>query len=395
MQGATAYDPWAAGVIADPYPFYEDLRARGGCIPIAGRDMWVVPRYDDVVGVLRDPVTFTSSAGVSRQPAPKPSGWIGEDPPTHTETRRLAQPVLSRAGLAHHETTLEDGVDALVSEWVHAGGGDVVPLANQIATAAVCRIIGLPEALDDMVAMSEEVFRDISAVDLPTRDGPTEAQFAVGFPASEFIEGARHSGEVPADTIVATVIEHAGERIGLSELDGLGRVAYAMTLIGPGIETTRTMLSHAIGLAARHPDQWSLVVDGTVPPDAYVNEVLRFEAPIQGFFRGTSRAADLAGTALPVGARLLCLFGSANRDERQFDRPDVFDPGRDDAGGHLSFGFGIHRCVGAWLALAEGIAAVQSLARRVAEFEIVESVRQPDVALLRSWQRLEVSVTSR
>lgn len=395
MQGATGYDPWAAGVIADPYPFYEALRARGGCIPVAGRDMWVVPRYHDVVSVLRDPVTFTSSAGVSRQSAPEPSGWIGEDPPTHTETRRLAQPVLSRAGVARHETMIDDRIDALVSEWVHSGGGDVLPLANQIATAAVCRIIGLPEALDDMVAMSEEVFRDISAVDRSPDDGPTEAQFAVGFPASESIEGARRSGEVPADTIVAAVIEHAGERIGLTELDALGRVAYTMTLIGPGIETTRTMLSHAVDLAARHPDQWAKVVDGTVPAAAYVDEVLRFEAPIQGFFRGTSQAANLVGTSLPAGARLLCLFGSANRDERKFDRPDVFDPGRDDAGGHLSFGFGIHRCVGAWLALTEGIAAVQSLAARVTEFEILEAVRQPEMALLRSWQRLEISVEPR
>ena len=136
-----------------------------------------------------------------------------------------------------------------------------------------------------------------------------------------------------------------------------------------GMDTTVNALSAAVWLFARNPDQWKLVRDDpSLVPSAF-NEVLRIEPPVQRFTRLATHPVELDGAVLPEGSRVAVLFGSANRDERHFDDPDRFDVTRNPVD-HLSFGRGIHHCVGAGLARLEGHAIINALAARVERFEI-------------------------
>ena len=157
-----------------------------------------------------------------------------------------------------------------------------------------------------------------------------------------------------------------------------------------GMDTTVNALSAAVWLFARHPDQWALVrTDRSLIPSAF-NEVLRIEPPVQRFTRLATSPVELDEITLPAGARVAVLFGSANRDDRHYDAPDRFDVTRNPVD-HLSFGRGIHHCVGAGLARLEGHAVIAALAARVERFETGEPCRRRNNAL-HGLARLDVRV---
>jgi cytochrome P450 len=172
-------------------------------------------------------------------------------------------------------------------------------------------------------------------------------------------------------------IYEAGERgdIEPEACPGL-MLAYAWA----GMDTTVNALSAAVWLFARHPDQWALVRDDSSLVASAFNEVLRIEPPVQRFTRLAANPVEVGGVTLPEGARVAVLFGSANRDERHFDDPDRFDVTRNPVD-HLSFGRGIHHCVGAGLARLEGHAMIAALAERVERFEIGDATWRRNNAL--------------
>jgi cytochrome P450 len=158
-----------------------------------------------------------------------------------------------------------------------------------------------------------------------------------------------------------------------------------------GMDTTVNAIGSAVSLFADHPDQWDLLrADRSLLVSA-ANEVLRIEPPVQRFTRATTRAVELGGAVLPEGARVAVLFGSANRDEDRFHDPDRFDITRNPTD-HLSFGRGVHRCVGANLAQEEIRAVLDRLADRVERFEVGERVWRCNNAL-HGLERLQVTVT--
>ena len=164
-----------------------------------------------------------------------------------------------------------------------------------------------------------------------------------------------------------------------------------LAYVWAGMDTTVNGIASAVSLFADHPDQWDLVrADRSLMASA-VNEVLRIEPPVQRFTRSATREVEIGGQVLPEGARIAVLFGSANRDERRFDDPDRFDVTRNPHD-HLSFGRGVHRCVGANLAQEEMKAVLDSLADRVERFEVTDRVWRRNNAL-HGLERLEVAVS--
>jgi cytochrome P450 len=141
--------------------------------------------------------------------------------------------------------------------------------------------------------------------------------------------------------------------------------------LGPSIETTASALGHALALFATHPDQWQLLRDRPELIPAAVNEVVRYETPLRMFSRLTTRDLAFGDVIVPSGSRILVLFASANRDERRWERPDVFDVTRD-AAEQLGFGYGIHGCAGQGLARMEIQAILRALASRAARLELVD-----------------------
>ena len=144
-----------------------------------------------------------------------------------------------------------------------------------------------------------------------------------------------------------------------------------MAIVWAGMDTTANAIASAAQLFAKHPDQWDLLRANRAMLAGAVAEVLRIEPPVQRFTRQTTTAVDVAGHLIPEGARVVVLFGSANRDERRFANPDQFDIRRNPTD-HLAFGRGVHRCVGAGLAQQELRAMLDQLADRVERFELEE-----------------------
>jgi len=140
--------------------------------------------------------------------------------------------------------------------------------------------------------------------------------------------------------------------------------------MGPSLDTTIFAISSGVWLFANQPDQWDLVRDDPSLIARAINEVLRLEAPVQGFSRCVAREYDLDGVRLPAGSRTIVFYGAADRDPRQFADPDRFDVRRDNAGRHMAFGAGPHMCVGMSLAKLEMRALFVALARRVKRFHI-------------------------
>ncbi|MGA1077207.1 MAG: cytochrome P450, partial [Ilumatobacteraceae bacterium] len=182
-------------------------------------------------------------------------------------------------------------------------------------------------------------------------------------------------------------IHAAGER---GVVDREDRPGLMMALLWAGMDTTANSIGSAVSLFADHPDQWDLLRSDRSLLASATNEILRIEPPVQRFSRSTTREVEIGGHTLPSGARVVLLFGSANRDERRFPEPDRFDVTRNPTD-HLAFGRGIHRCVGAGLAQEEIRAVLDRLADRVTRFEIVDRAWRCNNSL-HGLERLVVSV---
>jgi cytochrome P450 len=164
-----------------------------------------------------------------------------------------------------------------------------------------------------------------------------------------------------------------------------------MDYLAPSLDTTISAIGNAMWLFATHPDQWQLLRDEPTRVKAAFNEALRLESPISCFSRVAPGGADVAGVEVPVGARLLVSFASANRDERRWDDPERFDITRESAG-QLAFGHGEHACVGMGLARLEGAAVFSALVERVATIELAgEPVRKRN-NLIRSFASIPVTI---
>jgi cytochrome P450 len=186
---------------------------------------------------------------------------------------------------------------------------------------------------------------------------------------AEAIHHAAAAGEVPPEAVPVMMIDY----------------------MGPSLDTTIFAISSAVWLFAKHPDQWDLVRDDPSLIPGAINEVLRMEAPIQGFSRYVARDYDLDRVPLPAGSRAIVFYGAGNRDPRQFTEPDRFDVRRDNAGRHMSFGAGPYMCLGMNLAKLEMRALFTALARRVKRFHIEEEQRMLN-NILRGLSKLIVTV---
>jgi len=186
---------------------------------------------------------------------------------------------------------------------------------------------------------------------------------------AEAIHNAASAGEVPPEAVPVMMIDY----------------------MGPTLDTTIFAIASGVWLFANHLDQWDLVRnDPSMIPPA-INEILRMEAPIQGFSRYVARDYDLDGIPLPAGSRAIVFYGAANRDPQQFADPDRFDVRRANAGRHMSFGAGPHMCLGMNLAKLEMRALFTALARRVRRFHIEREERVMN-NVLRGFSRLIVTV---
>jgi 4-methoxybenzoate monooxygenase (O-demethylating) len=346
--------------LEDPWQIHKELRDAGPAIYMTTHDIWAVPRYADVRKALKDWANFTSRFGVSVATEFNQffeGTVLFVDPPRHTELSKVLRASLSPGALKQITAHVEERADAFVAELVECKEFDAIAdLADRFPVEVVADLVGLPqdgrESLRRRAAASFNVFGPNNE-----RSQATMGDFGELF---EYISNGSSRDQLAAGSFGMALYEavDAGE---LEERDIVNLMAAYLVA---GMDTTVNALGSAVWLLAENPDQWRRVrEDRSLVRNAF-DEALRLESPIMGFTRTLVTDQEIDGQHLEAGQRILPLLTSANRDERQWQNPEVFDVTRDNSG-HVAFGFGLHACTGRLLAHLEGQAILKSMVDRI------------------------------
>jgi cytochrome P450 len=373
------FDPNDPDLVADPYPAFRALRERD---PIHWSPLgyWVASRYDDVRRVLMDRSGFGQGDFISNirmfyEPGFDVLGqsayrWLSEvfvmqDPPNHTRLRGLVTQALNARRVAAMRPRIQEIADTLIDEIAGAGGAEMIhEFAYRLPTLVMCDMLGIERdeaalaKLNQAIADSFIVFEARRLSDAELSLGNRQIDYLGSF--FEPLFDARRAN--PRDDLTTALVNASD---GSGSLSNHELTTVVVGLFGAGFETTAHMIGNGLLTLNRFPDQWArLCADPDGLGLSTAEEVLRYESSLIATYRTALQDTEVAGVAVAKGQRVLTLLGAANRDPAAFDHPDAFDIGRS-VGKHLSFGGGIHFCVGAELARLEGQIAFSTLARRL------------------------------
>jgi cytochrome P450 len=381
-------DLHAEAALLDPYPLYAELRSLGGALWMTRYDMWALPRFAEVRKALSDWETFSSAHGVTfndRMNETLRGVTLHTDPPEHRKLRNVLKRPATATAVRELEPEVTAEAERLVDRLVAKGRFDAVTeLAHHLPLTIVSRNVGLPEeGRQNMLAWGAASFDCFG----PLREDRTLAAFPIVAEEIRYLqEQATRDRVVPGGW--ADRLFRAADS---GEIPEAKCPVMLNDYVNPSLDTTISATSSAIKLFAEHPDQWDMVrADPQLVANA-VNEVVRIESPLQFFTRYVTRDVEIDGTLLPAGSRAIMMYASANRDDRQWPDPDVFDVTRKGVGQHVGFGFGEHSCIGQALARLEMKALLGALAARVERFEIISEQRAVN-NIIRGLGRLEVKV---
>lgn len=381
-------DPFCKEFISDPFPYHQLLRDAGPYVWLSKYSIGAVARYEHVRGALNDWKTFSSSRGVGMEDFVRhgrfrlPSLILEADPPQHTRSRGvlgrvLAPPVLRRFR-EHFERKATDLVDSLIQRRCFDGIKDLAeafPLSvfpDAIGIGADGREILLPHAdlLFNSFGPRNELFQ--------------AARAGVTF---EWIEALGKRENLSAEGI-GTLVHQAADRGAISHDEA---PLLVRALLQAGLDTTINAIGASLYCLARFPHQWEALVNEPRLAPAAFDEAIRFESPVQTFFRTTTCSTSIGGSPLAEGEKILLFLGAANRDTRRWPDADQFNIRRSSPG-HVGFGAGIHACVGQVLARLEGEILLSALARRVKSILIAGPVERRYNNTLRGLAKLPLEV---
>ncbi|TMR29075.1 cytochrome P450, partial [Nonomuraea zeae] len=365
-----SYNPYDYAIHEDPYPAYRRLRDRAPLYRDDELDFWAISRHADVSAAFRDHARYSSVNGVSLDPsawgpaAHRTMSFLAMDPPGHTRMRNL----VSKGFTPRRVRELEHDILRLTRRHlgpaVAAGEFDVIAdFAGRLPMDVVSEMMGVPEAdrdevrrLADLVVHREEGLNDVPPA------GMEAALVLAGYYQDLVAERRRRPG--PDLTSALLAAQEGQDRMSDEEV-----IAFLFLMVVAGNETTTKLLANALYWGWRHPEQLAkpLADPGLVP--AWVEETLRYDTSSQMIARTVTEDTELHGRLVPAGARMLLLIGSANRDERVFAGPDVYDLDRDTTQ-LISFGGGRHFCLGANLARLEARLALTEFVRQVRAYDV-------------------------
>jgi len=388
------FDPYDVDINADPYPTYERLRDEAPIYHNEQFDFWAISRHADVERGMVDWQTLSSTRSdildIIRAGVDLPPGVIMfEDPPLHGLHRGLMSRVFTPRAMAELEDQVRAFCVSILDPLVGSGGFDVITeLASVMPMRVIGMLLGIPE--DDQIAVREKTDSD-----LRTRRGqPMQVKrekVANGDMFGDYIDWrAKH----PSDDLMTRLLnaEFEDEHGDTRTLTREEVLTYTAVIAGAGNETTGRLIGWLAKLLAEHPDQRrDVVADRSLIPKV-IDESLRFEPTGHATARVVMHDVDYHGTTVPAGSAMLLLIGAANRDPRKYERPDVFDVHRDDVS-HLTFGWGVHHCLGAALARLEGRVALDEFLNRFPEWDVDhDAIELAPTSTVRGWQRMPIVI---
>ena len=397
----TAADLFDPAFKQDPYPLYKRIREAAPVFRRPDSTEVILLRYEDCIGVLRDPRFSVNPANLSEEAAAEVSSPIYQgdlpimlfiDPPDHTRLRSLVSQAFTPRTIERRRARVRELVDELLEPVLERGRMDVLrDVAYPLPVTVICEMMGVPVADRDQ-------FREWSSAASRLLDGDLDEeqtmrglngamQIIMYFTA--LVEERRHE---PRDDLLSALVaaEEAGDRLSHEEL-----MATATLLFIAGHETTMNLIGNGTLALLRNPDQLRrLEADPSLVPSA-VEEFLRYDGPVHVTTRIAKEPLEIGGVALAKGESATPLLAAANRDPARFDRPDELDIGRQD-NRHLAFSHGAHFCLGAALARLEGQEAFTAIIERLGDLELVtEEPRYREHFVLRGLEELEVAFRPR
>ena len=391
-RGARPVSPYRLSVVSesDPYPFFRELRDHDPAHYSPREGIWVISRFQDVSNALRDWETWSSARrGNLINDMPERIGrTLGTtDPPDHRFARSLVEKAFSRSSVEGLSPRIERSAAKLAASVRERGTCDLVGSFSAPFNAAILgAMFGIPD--EDFIRLREWLddffLREEAA---PVRESRQQVAMAR---LREYLEDlATKRAARPADDLISKMLrsEESGLRLSRNQV-----VLTTMTFLTAGFESTNNLFTNLALALALHPDVYSRVKAKPALIPRFVEEGMRWDAPAQGFVRSPTRDVAMHGRTIPEGAQVLLHIGAANRDEREFAHPDLFDLDRR-RNRHLSLGKGIHFCVGALLAREMAHSVVSELLAVSTAWEVdLERSRRVTTPNFRGFSRLAIRI---
>ncbi|MBL1073575.1 cytochrome P450 [Nocardia sp. 2] len=368
------FDPYDYGIHEDPYPVYQRLRAEAPAYHNPELDFWALSRHADVAAGFRDNVRLSSANGVSLDPAAwgphahRTMSFLAMDDPAHLRLRKLVYQGFTPRRVSEMATRiremtrqyLEPALARTEFDWIDE-------VAGKVPMDVISELMGVPEAdraelrrLADLLVHREEGVLDVPVAAMEA------ALHLIGYYADMV---AQRRTRPTADLTSALVQAEAdGDRLTQDEIIG-----FMFLMVVAGNETTTKLLGNALYWAGRNPGQYAKVAAQPELVEDWVDETLRYDASSQILARTAAVDLEYHGRTIPQGSKVLLLIGSANRDDTVFAEPDRFDIERTDKGGLISFGRGVHFCLGAHLARLEAQIVLREFVTHVRDYGIAET----------------------
>ena len=388
------YDPYDVEINRDPYPAWRRLREEAPLFRNDRYGFYALSRFADVERGLVSWSTFPSSRGAiieliqANVPIP-PGTLIFEDPPQHDLHRGLLSRVFTPRKMNALEPQIREFCAQSLDPLVGSGGFDfIADLGAQMPMKVIGMLLGIPE--EDQASV-----RDRADANLRTKPGEKmEVGDSLDLGSERFAEYIEWRSKHPSDDLMTDLLnaEFEDEDGTVRKLTREEILTYVTVIAGAGNETTTRLIGWTGKVLSDHPDQRKeLAEDHSLIPNA-IEEILRFETPAPHVARYVAKDVEYYGETVPEGSIMLFLNGSANHDDRRFPDGDRFDIHRE-ARGHITFGFGIHFCLGAALARLEGRVALEEVLKRFPEWTVdTDNASLSPTSTVRGWESLPVTV---
>ena len=391
------FNPMAPEFVADPYPMYHRLRAEDP-VHHSPLGFWVLTRYPDVMAMLRDPrlikepiAAFVAARFGMAVPPGLGLSMLDRDPPDHTRLRGLVSKAFTPRALERLRPEIQQFVDGLLDEVGARGSMDLIEeFAYPLPVRVICEMLGVPvKDHERFKAWGLDIARGLDAIMLPPDSEVGKRSVSGRRALAEYFRKLiAERRAAPRDDMLSALIaaEEAGDKLNEEEL-----LATCILLLVAGHETTVNLIGNGTLALLRHPDQLRKLRENPGLIGTAVEELLRFDGPVQRTARIPSEDITIGGQTIGKGEMVMPFLGAADRDPTQFPEPDLLDITRVD-NRHIAFGMGIHFCLGAPLARMEGQIAINTLLARLPKVALATDRPQFRQSLtLRGLQALPVS----
>ncbi len=382
MAGMKSVDWLSEAFLADPYPYYKELRESDPVRYDEARGVWILTRYDDVVAVLRDDTRFSAEHGLT-------GSMLVSNPPDHTRLRALVSKAFTPRTVSRLTARVEELVEGLLRAVAHDGGMEVISqFAYPLPITVIAELLGVePDRRGFFRAASEKIAVALGPITDPdvARRATEGRNDLIGY-FNELIP--RRTAE-PRDDLLSALIqaEDQGDMLSRGEL-----LAMLLLLLVGGHETTVNLIGNGLLALLRHPDQLELFRRDEGGESRAVEELLRYDSPVQYSGRLAQEDLEIGGRRITAGQSVRTIVASANRDPEVFAGPDGLDLTRD-PNPQVAFGSGIHFCLGAPLARLEAAIALGALVRRFPDLRLAsDELRWRPAAVLRGLVALPVTL---